>query len=81
MLWDVFSMKGMIVETALCEYDIYYTQEIETQFHRTIKSMIIEWYLHNIGYYLTLPLCKHQFFKSLNNRFKHVDLEEWGGKQ
>ena len=77
LLWDVFSMKEMIVETALCEYDIYYTKEIETKFNRTIKSMIIEWWLHNIGYYLTLPLCKYPFFAALNKRFKDVDLEEW----
>ena len=36
--------------------------------------LIIEWWLHNIGYYLTLPFVKNAKIKALNERFKHVDL-------
>ena len=35
---------------------------------------IIEWWLHNIGYYLTLPYIDAPKIKALNDRFKHVDL-------
>lgn len=44
--------------------------------NRTYRGMYIEWYLHNIGYYLTLPLIKNELIKKLNLRFKDVDLEE-----
>ena len=43
---------------------------------RSYKGMYIEWYLHNIGYWLTLPFIKNKTIKALNERFKHVDLEE-----
>ena len=36
--------------------------------------LIIEWWLHNIGYYFTLPFVKNPKGKALNERFKHVDL-------
>ena len=44
--------------------------------HRSYIGMYIEWYLHNIGYWLTLPFIKNEKIKTLNERFKHVDLEE-----
>ena len=46
-------------------------------FNRPLFSMYIEWYLHNIGYYLTLPFCFIPWFKKTNERCKHVDLEGW----
>ena len=36
--------------------------------------LIIEWWLHNIGYYLTRPYIDAPRIKALNDRFKHVDL-------
>ena len=36
--------------------------------------LVIEWWIHNIGYYLTLPFIKNPKIKALNERFKHVDL-------
>ena len=50
---------------------------IQHNFHRSLTSMYIEWYLHNVGYYLTLPFMKIRFIAKLNERFKHVDLEEY----
>ena len=44
--------------------------------NRSYKGMYIEWYLHNIGYYITLPFVNNEYIKSLNNRFKDLDLEE-----
>lgn len=43
----------------------------------TVKNYvpyIIEWWLHNLGYYLTLDFIKYPKIKALNERFKHVDL-------
>jgi hypothetical protein len=42
--------------------------------HFNYTPYIIEWWIHNIGYYLTKPLVLIPFFKSLNLRFKDVDL-------
>jgi hypothetical protein len=39
------------------------------------KALVIEWWLHNIAYYLTLPFIFVPFMKKLNERAKHVDLE------
>lgn len=35
---------------------------------------IIEWWLHNIGYYVTKPFTFIPFIKSINLRCKDVDL-------
>ena len=59
-----------------CDYSIV-NQAVKCLFQRSIKSMYIEWWLHNIGYYLTKPLCKFDYFKKINLRCKDVDLEEW----
>ena len=45
--------------------------------NRSYNSMYIEWWLHNIGYYLTLPFCEYDFIRQLNLRFKDVDLNRW----
>jgi hypothetical protein len=37
-------------------------------------ALVIEWWLHNIGYYLTYPFTANPKIKALNERFKHVDL-------
>ena len=40
--------------------------------HRSYLSMYIEWWLHNIGYYLTRNIA---IFDVINLRCKDVDLE------
>ena len=44
--------------------------------NRSWISLYVEWYLHNIGYYITLPFIKIPFINFLNLRFKDVDLNE-----
>ena len=39
------------------------------------KALVIEWWIHNIGYYLTKPFIFIPFVKKLNDRFKDVDVE------
>lgn len=58
-------------------YSVYGTVNADKVLNRSYKSMYIEWYLHNIGYWFTLPLIKKDSIKKLNERFKHVDLEEY----
>ena len=48
----------------------------EQYLNRSMRGMVIEWYLHNIGYWITLPFIKNEKIKRLNERFKHLDLEE-----
>lgn len=41
---------------------------------KNIKPLIIEWWLHNIGYYITKPFVRIPKINALNLRFKDVDL-------
>jgi hypothetical protein len=73
-VWSIKRMDYLIHLSATATYNIF---DVEEFLNRTMRSMYIEWWLHNIGYYLTKPLCHIPFFKALNKRFKDVDLEEW----
>jgi hypothetical protein len=44
--------------------------------NRTYESMYVEWALHNVGYHVTKPFTKNSKMKHINERCKHVDLEE-----
>ena len=48
----------------------------EAFLNRTFRSMIVEWWLHNIGYYVSLPQ-KSEAWRKINLRCRDVDLEEW----
>jgi hypothetical protein len=73
-VWSIKEMDYVIHLVATVDYKAF---DVEELLNRTMRSMYIEWWLHNIGYYLTKPLCHIPFFKALNKRFKDVDLEEW----
>lgn len=62
-IWSWKMMKSILMD---------YTQDPRSDLGRSFSGMIVEWYLHNIGYYLTLPFPKLQ---KINERFKHVNLE------
>lgn len=62
-IWSWKMMKSILMD---------YTQDPRSDLGRSFSGMIIEWYLHNIGYYLTLPFPK---LWKINERFKHVNLE------
>lgn len=72
-IWLTKTMNEKIYREFNRKYD-----EIDVEFcmNRTYNGMYIEWYLHNIGYWFTLPFIKSEKIKALNERFKHVDLEE-----
>ena len=74
--YNVWTIPTMVCEIEwLCKKK-YGTTNADQVLNRTYKSMYIEWYLHKIGYWLTLPFVYILKIKSYNERFKHVDLEE-----
>lgn len=71
--WSIPCMLYAITLEANLTYD---SIEPEKLLNRSLTGMYIEWYLHNIGYLLTLPFIKNTKIARLNERFKHLDLEE-----
>lgn len=65
--WQIPMMTHHIFAEAKFVPDIEWMSK-----HLTLIA--IEWWIHNIGYYLTLPFIKNPKIKALNERFKHVDL-------
>lgn len=73
-IWDASQMRCHIYNKC---YEQYGSCSPETQLNRSYTSMYIEWWLHNIGYYITKPLCFIDFFSNVNLRCKDVDIDEW----
>lgn len=73
-VWNTQKMKKILILESYRQYKNCY---VENVLNRTYKSLYTEWWLHNIGYYLTLPFIKNEKINNINQRFKHVDLEEW----
>ena len=73
-VWRPLKMWAKIQVTV---WDVYRRYSPEKLLNRPWISLYVEWWAHNIGYYLTLPLCHIPYFKALNKRFKDIDLEEW----
>jgi hypothetical protein len=72
-IWNIDDMYDSIQYASFIRYG---DSDAADVLNRTYRGMYIEWYLHNIGYYLTLPFINKESIKALNKRFKHVDLEE-----
>lgn len=68
-IWSKAEMKKLIDEKLE-------SMPPELEMGRTYNDMYVEWWLHNIGYYLTKPFCRIKSIEKLNLRFKDVDLEE-----
>lgn len=69
-IWRPFVMRQLIQNACLAKYDSIFVGDV---LNRSYVSMYIEWWLHNIGYYLTRSMA---IFEVINLRFKDVDLEE-----
>lgn len=72
-IWDIPTMILKIEKECKNKYN---STEADKVLNRSYTGMYIEWWLHNIGYYLTLPFVANEKIKELNKRFKYVDLEE-----
>lgn len=70
-IWRPTRMKFCINLVCKCKYRSWCANEV---LNRSYVSMYIEWWLHNIGYYLTRNIA---IFDVVNLRCKDVDLEEW----
>ena len=70
--WLPSTMRSSMTAAAMEKYQ---TNDYVTLLNRSERSLIIEWWIHNIGYYLTLPFCNNEKVAAINLRFKHVDLE------
>lgn len=72
-VWSIDNMSAFIMSESAEKYGNIFANEV---LNRSWKSMYVEWWLHNIGYWLTLLFIKNERIKTLNERFKHLDLEE-----
>ena len=73
-IWNSSKMKRIIDKKCFEEYNSYLP---EVYLNRTYRSMYIEWWLHNIGYYVTKPFDHIKKFEKINLRCKDIDIEEW----
>lgn len=73
-IWSTLDMRSILDDECFKQLGSYYT---EVTLNRSYRSMYIEWWLHNIGYYVTKPFCFIKYFSFINLRCKDVDLEEW----
>ena len=73
-IWDIYVMKEIIENACLQKYD---SNSPQTILQRTYNSMYVEWWLHNIGYYITKPFCFIDRINKINLRCKDVDINEW----
>ena len=67
-VWRISEMNELMTPRNCC------LKDVETILNRPLWTIYIEWWLHNIGYYLTKPIAKLQH---INLRCKNVDLNEW----
>jgi len=68
--------KMMRILRAKCKKE-YGSSNPEKTLDRNTGSIIVEWWLHNIGYYVTKPFCSNSKILKLNHRFKDVDINSW----
>ena len=71
MIWAPSEMKQKIIEACMVAYEHCDAAEV---LGRTWIGMYIEWWLHNIGYYIVKYI---PFLNFLIERFQHVDLNSW----
>lgn len=71
-IWNVKEMRKQI-DLHIPNKNINAKKEL----NRTYISMYIEWWLHNIGYYISKIFIEYDFWKNINDRCKDVDLDKW----
>ena len=77
-IWKPSTMRQKISEE--CE-KTYGDKDADKVLSRNGNLMYVEWWLHNVGYYATKPLCNNKKIAKINKRFKDVDLEEIDNKR
>ena len=74
-IWRTNRMRVEISQACLIKYG---SLRVTKVLNRSYRSMYIEWWLHNIAYWLTLPFVNIPTIAFCNERARSVDLEEWG---
>ena len=69
-VWSPYMMREYIINECNLKYGTFLADSL---LNRSYLSMYIEWWLHNIGYYLTRNIA---IFDVINLRCKDVDFEE-----
>lgn len=72
-IWTKDKMTCWIMEETTIKYNSPFSDDV---LKRSWEGMFLEWYLHNIGYWVTKPFIFIPAIKKLNDRFKDLDLEE-----
>ena len=77
-IWKTSTMDVLMMRK--CN-ELYGSYNVTEELKRTYTSLYVEWWLHNIGYYITKPFCfLDNIYKinisKVNARCKDVDLEE-----
>lgn len=72
-IWSPDKMLVLIMDECTEKYGTPFANII---LNRTWKGMYIEWWLHNIGYYVSLWMRRWSFMSEINDRCRSVDLEE-----
>lgn len=73
-IWQTKRMKEKIVAEST---RAYHSSSADVVLNRSFSSMYVEWWLHNIGYYITKPMHFIDAARNINLRCKDVDLDEW----
>lgn len=73
LTWRPQRMAYQIMDECVTTYGSPFANEV---LNRSWIGMYIEWWLHNIGYYVTLHLRAWSFMSEINDRCRCVDLEE-----
>ena len=72
--WRPWAMKIDMAEVA---YDKYQMFDVQLLLRRKLWTLYVEWWLHNIGYWITKPFSGRGWLGTINSRCKDVDLERW----
>lgn len=72
-VWSKLVMTSWIMEETTDKYNCPFSSDV---LRRSWRSMYKEWYLHNIGYWITLPFTKIGLFEDTNEKCKNLVLKE-----
>lgn len=73
-VWSTTQINSLVQQKTLVKYG---TEDAKTALNRGHLSIYIEWWYHNIGYYITKPFCFIEAINKINLRCKDVNLEQY----
>jgi hypothetical protein len=73
-VWSPTQINSLVQQKTLVKYG---TEDVKTALNRGHLSIYIEWWYHNIGYYITKSFCFIETINKINLRCKDVNLEQY----